>query len=155
MSSFPGGATARRRILLILWAAMTLSVVVYCVLATILSESPERERVQPPPALTEALAYLPYVVPLLLFALGWTIYSRIALKGAENGRWGESGQAASWNNLQGGFIAMLAVFEMNVVLGLVFFFLGASLSAFFLFAAGTLILNIIGLRRLISTWPRE
>lgn len=135
----------RRRTILIIWFAMTFSVVIYGFLAYTLGRSPGRANLKDP--LTGPLGYLPYALPILLLVIGGSVYNAVALRGAGPGK-------ASWGAIQTGFIGMLAIFEANVLVGLAFFFLGAPLDKFQLFAVGTLILNAIGLRRLLATWPR-
>lgn len=147
---------ARRRTLLILWAAMVSSVVLYCVLAVIVSQS--RTGLSGPFVLPDyldgMLTFLPYLLPLLLFPVGAAAYQRLALKGVEPSRFGGRPKT-HWGAVQTGFIAMLAIFEVNVLVGLVFFFLGSPLAKFLPFAVGTVALDVIALRRLMDTWPVE
>jgi hypothetical protein len=133
---------ARRRTLLIIWSAMAFSVLIYCFLAYTLSQGPGRRNLTD--SLTGPLAWLPYLLPVLLYGLGGNSYNALALK---HGR-------RSWAAVTRGFITMMAIFEINVIVGLVFFFLGTPLDKFLTFAVGTLLLDALALRRLMATWPR-
>lgn len=149
MEPIPGEG-ARRRTLLILWFAMTASVGVYTALTVMLSSGPARQGLTD--RLTGPLTLLPYLLPLALLAAGLALFRALALAGTEPGKWGERPQIP-WSRLQTAFIAMMVVFETNVLVGLVLFFLGSPLPTFLLFAGGTLLLNLIGLRQLTATWP--
>ncbi len=152
--------TPSRVTVLIVWSAMTFSVAIYGFLAFTIAQGRAGRREMPlTDYLAGSLAFLPYVLPLILLALGWQLYSRIALRGSGSGggdeaRWGEQTRP-TWSRIQTGLIVMLAVFEINAIVGLVFFFLGSPLEKFWIFAAGTLLLNALALQRLIATWPRD
>ena len=152
MEPSPADNTAPRRRLIVLWAAMTWSVVIYCILAFVLAGGESRRGL--PDRLVGPLAFLPYLLPLLLGGAGFQAYQAMALKNAEPGQWGDRPQT-EWPRVQTGLIAMLAIFEMNVIVGLLFFFLGAPLGKFLVFAAGTILLNVVGLIRVRSTWPTD
>lgn len=141
----PAHDDARRRTLLIVWSAMAFSVLIYCFMAYALAQGPGRKNLTD--YLTGPLAWLPYLLPVLLLWLGWSVYNAVALKSAKHGQ-------TSWSQISQGFVTMLALFEINVITGLLFFFLGTPLDKFILFAVGTLLLDALALRRLMTTWPR-
>lgn len=147
---------ARRRTLLILWGAMVSSAIFYSGLAVFLSQT--RSNLNGPYArpdhLTGSLSLLPYLLPFALFPLGAGLYNRIALKGVETPRMGGRPKT-QWSAVQIAFIVLLAVFELNVLVGLLFFFMGSPLEKFLPFAVGTIALDVLGLRRLMDTWPTE
>ena len=133
----------QRVTLLIIWSAILFSVLTYCLLAVLISDTPGR--MARPDPLQGALQYLPYLLPLAALVTGLGAYNAIAL----------SEDLPDWKRTKTGFITMLAIFESNVIVGLVLFFLGMPVAKFFLFAATTVILLSVGLWRLMTTWPRE
>lgn len=137
----PTDDTERRRIILIIWFGMTASALIYCFMGYWLSSSPARRSLTD--RLVGPLEYLPYALPILLFWIGWNLYNAVALKSPP----------PTWTAVQSGMVTMLAIFEVNVIVGLLFFFIGTPLDKFLVFAAGTLILNAIALRRVMATWP--
>jgi hypothetical protein len=134
--------------LFILWGAMTFSALIYVGLAFMIDQQRTTNAAVTASLkdhLTGPLQYLPYVLPILLGGLGLMLFATLVNK--------ESG-GSYFAKVQTAAIAMLAVFEVNVILGLVFYFMGTPFGKFIPFAVGTVALNVVGLQRIIAALSR-
>jgi hypothetical protein len=134
--------------LFILWGAMTFSALLYLGLAFMINQSRTTNATVMSSLkdyLTGPLQYLPYALPILLGSLGLTLFSALLNKASGSNYFAK---------VQTAMIVMLAIFEVNVILGLVLFFIGTPFVKFIPFAVGTVALNLVGLQRIIVALSR-
>jgi len=141
--------TQKVRILFVTWGGLTFTNLVYGMLAYIIS----RQRASAPATapltdrLVGPLSILPYVLPLFLGAAGVALFHVLLRTISGN-------QTDYIGKVRVATVGMMVIFEANVIIGLLFFFLGTPLEKFMLFGIGTIILDLIGLHRLITALSR-
>jgi len=156
LSNMPNTPQAKRRALTLLWAAMTSTVGVYALIALFLSRT--RTGLSgtgvAPDYLQGALQYVGYILPVALFLLGIFVFDAIRsgriVRFSQNAALTPEQQA--WQRISTAFMAMLAIFEANMLVGMAFFLLGSPFERLIPFAVTTVLLMIIGLRRLMDVY---
>ena len=155
MSQMPQTPAAKRRALTLLWAAMTASVGMYTFVALLISRT--RTGLSgtgvAPDYLQGALQYAGYVLPVALFFLGTFLFD--AIRSGKIVRFTQESsppELRAWQTISTAFLVMLAVFEGNILVGMMFFFLGSPFERLIPFAVTTVLLMIIGLRRLMDVY---
>ena len=138
-------ALTRRAVLVLVWIFHLGFLGTLCLAAAyVADERADGLRVVTERPLSGAFVLLPYVVTALLLATGFTLYRRLAPP------------EAAWPAVQRAFFVLLAVYELDALLGFVLLLTRPTPAAtFFLFAGATFVLLCAGLWQLMTTWPRE
>ncbi len=148
-------AAPRKLVLLIIWGALTASVGVYVLLAYQIQ--PRGGRPAPPGDAPLYLAeLLSWALPVLMLGAGLTAYR--VLRPSLDDPFPGTGEPVStqpvWQRISTATIVMMALFEVTVVAGLLFFFLGAPMGVFLRYAGATVLLDVIGLTRFLPDATR-
>ncbi len=143
-------ALTRRAVLVLVWIFHLGFLGTLCLVAAyVADERGDGARVVTERPFTGALALLPYAVTVLLLVVGVTLYRRLA-------RPAPGAAFASWPAVQRAFFVLLAVYELDAILGFVLLLARPTPAAtFFIFASATFLLLCVGLWQLMTTWPRE
>lgn len=134
--------------LFIIWGAMTFSALIYVFLAFMIDQQRTTNTTAASSLkdyLTGPLQYVTYILPVLCGGLGLTMFAMLANRASGS---------SYFSKVQTAAIVMLAVFEANVLIGLVFYFMGTPFVKFIPFAVGTVALNLVGLQRIIAALSR-
>lgn len=143
--------SARRVVLIVAWFFFLCSVGLFAVGAAPLADRRAQDLTPRAHLLTGPRAALPYALPLVLLPVGLAVYRGVF--GPTRIRAGNTPEG--WRRAQTAFLAMMGVFEINILAGLTLFLLGESFPLFFLFAGTTLVLFGVGIWRLLTTWPLD
>lgn len=133
--------------LVVLWAGMTGSILMYAALAYVLLQSGTRPDTGGSSLSILALP-LSLIVPIIALVGGlaaYRAYARTGMDGMTSPTADPLAIDAARRRIQMGTILMLGIFEVVAIVGLVLFFVGAPFPAFARFAAANLALNVVGL----------
>lgn len=140
-------ALTRQAVLVVIWIGFLFFLGSLCLAAAYVADArQDGERIVTVRPLGGALALVPYVLPLALLGAGLALFRRFARPGA----------VSTWPAVTRAFVALLALYEVNSVVGFVLFIARpAPASTFFISAAASFVLLLVGLWQLVAVWPRE
>lgn len=129
-------APAARQTWLIIFGALVFSILIYGLLCFLIMQSPQPRNTNP--------ASLAQMRPFMIAAaVGALVFSVVWLRVRVDGKIGGEGRPVtlSAGEFQSHSIVALALSEACAIFGLVLFFLGAPITEFAIFAAGTLLVD--------------